>query len=220
MNHEDAFLDDVAVYALGALPAEQAQRVREHLTECAICREEYGRLVPAVQALALEVEVSAAPSALLKQRIMRAVGVERPRAQPMLYALAAACIALAIALGALIAVFDGGQARQAQLIAALTAPNAQHYPVAHGEVIRAGSSLYIALQGASDPPPGKVYQAWTLPKGAKTMVPSATFVPHHGSALIRLPVDGRGLAAVALSVEPAGGSRQPTSTPAFVVKFD
>jgi anti-sigma-K factor RskA len=219
VNHEEAFLEDVAVYALGALPADQAQKVRAHMNACAICREEHRRLAPAVNALAHDADPSLTPSPLLKRRIMRAIA-ERPRPNALVYALSAACIVLVAALGAAFAAFGGTQARQAQLIARLTSPQAQHYSVANGEVIRTGSALYIALQHAPPLPPGKVYQAWTLPKGVRRMVPSITFVPRNGSALVRLPVDGRLLAAVALSVEPAGGSKQPTTSPTFVVKFE
>jgi anti-sigma-K factor RskA len=68
-------------------------------------------------------------------------------------------------------------------------------------------------------PPGKVYQAWTLPAGSKKMAPSVTFTPKGGRILLRLPVNASRIAAVAVSVEPAGGSPQPTSKPVFVVLF-
>jgi anti-sigma-K factor RskA len=40
-----------------------------------------------------------------------------------------------------------------------------------------------------------------------------------GVAIVELPVDATGLAAVAVSVEPAGGSRAPTTTPKFIRKL-
>ena len=57
-------------------------------------------------------------------------------------------------------------------------------------------------------------------KGAKGVAPSITFRPDaRGTALIELPEAASNLAAVALTVEPAGGSKQPTSKPAFVQKL-
>jgi hypothetical protein len=101
-------------------------------------------------------------------------------------------------------------------VAALTAPGSTHFKVASGDVVRGGGRIYLALHMAALPP-GKVYQAWTLHAGAKTMTPSITFVPQPGGiALVELPGSANGLAAVAVSVEPAGGSKAPTSTPAFV----
>jgi len=68
------------------------------------------------------------------------------------------------------------------------------------------------------PPRGKVYQAWTLPKGSKDMAPSVTFEPDsQGVAIVALPADARITTAVAVSVEPEGGSKQPTSKPVLVV---
>ncbi|MHB8147549.1 MAG: RNA polymerase sigma factor, partial [Vulcanimicrobiaceae bacterium] len=69
--HDPSMLDDVAVYALGPLPARDAARVRAHLTSCARCQAEYKALKPAVTAPAAPEEQS--PSALLKARIMRSV---------------------------------------------------------------------------------------------------------------------------------------------------
>lgn len=219
MSHEMQ-LEDVAVYAVGALPAEQADAVRAHLRDCLLCQEEYRRLAPAVDALGLQAGLAVAqPSRGLKRRLMHDIAA--PRSSPnVLYALLAACIALAIGLGTWSGVLEHAQMRQAAEIADLASPQAQRYAVPHGEVIRAGGHLYIALRGAAQPPAGKVYQAWTLPRGAKRMVPSSTFVPARGSVLVRLPVDARSLGAVAMSIEPAGGSKQPTSAPAFVVKLE
>ena len=39
-------LDDVALYALGTLPAADAQRVRDHIATCAECRAEYAGAGP------------------------------------------------------------------------------------------------------------------------------------------------------------------------------
>jgi hypothetical protein len=48
------------------------------------------------------------------------------------------------------------------------------------------------------------------------VAPSVTFVPRPGLTLVELPESADGLAAIAISVEPEGGSKAPTSTPAFV----
>jgi hypothetical protein len=52
------------------------------------------------------------------------------------------------------------------------------------------------------------------------MTPSVTFSPNqNGTTLVPIPVDAGQTAAVAVSVEPEGGSRQPTTKPAFVQPF-
>ena len=102
-------------------------------------------------------------------------------------------------------------------VADLLAPDAERFPVQRGAVVRGNGRILIALQHLPKPPAGKVYQAWTLHKGAKAVAPSITFSPDAGGAvLIELPERSADLVAVAVSVEPAGGSKKPTSTPSFV----
>ena len=74
------------------------------------------------------------------------------------------------------------------------------------------------MHGLPKAAPGHVYQAWTLAKGAKRVAPSVTFEPGgDGIAFVRLPEEATTLAAVAVSVEPAGGSQQPTTKPIALV---
>lgn len=109
------------------------------------------------------------------------------------------------------------QARDREMIADLVAADSKHLPVPGGEVIARKGRLYMAMDQLAAPPPGHVYQAWTLARDAKTMTPSVTFVPNkNGVAVIALPESATNLVAVAVSVEPAGGSEQPTTKPLFV----
>jgi anti-sigma-K factor RskA len=250
-------LDDVAVYALGALPAAQAQRVREHLVSCATCAREYARLRSVAALIGVSAETawdaSSCPSTLLKPRIMAQVRSQKtpagartasaPAARRVpawpAYLVAAACIAIAI-VSSMWNVALTGQLKQAQLELARSAQrstslastladerstmsdllgsDAKRYVQSNGEVVTRGSRAYIAMHDLPQPPRGRVYQAWTLPKGTSKMVPSLTFVPDsHGVAVIALPPDARTTAAVAVSVEPEGGSKQPTTKPILVV---
>jgi anti-sigma-K factor RskA len=161
------------------------------------------------------------------------------------YAVAAACLLVALVTGiiniSLNSQLRESQAKVAQLnthasaaarelarqrteLADLIAPDSQHYPVtaasASGEVVKHGDRLYIAMNALPPPPKGKVYQAWTLRAGATKMSPSVTFVPNSsGVAVVPVPTSAASVVAVAVSVEPDGGSKQPTSTPTFVLKL-
>lgn len=107
--------------------------------------------------------------------------------------------------------------RDARILADLTASDAKRYDVAYGTVVTRGSHLYLAFHGLPALPRGRVYQAWTLPKGASAVVPGITFAPTgSGTTIVPLTEDASHLAAVAVSVEPTGGSRAPTTKPAFV----
>lgn len=107
--------------------------------------------------------------------------------------------------------------REREMIADLVAGDAQRYPVPEGDVVKHGSHLYLTLHALPPLPHGKVYQAWTIAKGAKTLAPSVVFTPTAGGgAIVALPENADGLAVVALSVEPEGGSKAPTSKAIFV----
>jgi anti-sigma-K factor RskA len=107
--------------------------------------------------------------------------------------------------------------RDRRMLTDLTASDAKRFTVAYGTVVMRGAHVYLALGSLPPLPPGKVYQAWTLARGAKTVAPSVTFTPsQNGLTLVPIPEDAGNLTAVALSVEPQGGSRQPTTKPAFV----
>jgi anti-sigma factor RsiW len=199
MSTHDEMLDNVAAYALGALDAEEARAVAAHLPTCVECQAEYDALRPVVTMVGNAVGTELAPSPQLKARIMREVRVQQTRRAPgfawLAYAIAAACLALAIGLGTIVL-------QQRQTISTLAR--------AH--------SIYVVAHGLPALPPGKVYQAWTLAKGATRMAPSVTFLPDRsGNAQVAVPADPATTAATAISVEPVGGSKQPTTKPIAVI---
>lgn len=232
MMPHDEMLDNVAAYALGVVPPDEAATILEHLQSCAECQEEYRLLRPAVTAVAYAAETPAdvSISPLLKARIMREVRAtivparQRPRWLP--YA-AAACLILAIVTGLFnlelktqLVGMRERVAQQEQTVTDLAAGDARRYPFTGGEAVTRDGRLYLALQHVPKPPAGKVYQAWTLAKGAKAVTPSVTFEPaDNGATVVRLPAAPVTLAAVAVSIEPTGGSKQPTSKPIAVVKL-
>jgi hypothetical protein len=246
MSAHAEMLDSVALLALGVLPEAEARAVAEHAQSCAECRAEYAELRTAADAVGYDAELGSSAADVdlvrLKSRVMDAVraSVAAPlentgakvvafpdraaaaRDRRLWFAYAAAAAALVVA--AVTAANDAAvrdrlaasTAREARL-ADVIAPGSKHFSVPQGEVVTSGGRVYLALRGLPAPPPGKVYQAWTLRRGAKAVAPSITFNPDpSGITLVELPEPASNLAAVALSVEPAGGSEAPTSTPAFV----
>jgi anti-sigma-K factor RskA len=104
-----------------------------------------------------------------------------------------------------------------EMVADLVAGDAQRFPVREGEVVKRGAHVYLVLRSLPPLPRGKVYQAWTQAKGSKVVAPSVVFTPSStGAAVVALPENAETLALVALSVEPEGGSKSPTSKPTFV----
>lgn len=109
------------------------------------------------------------------------------------------------------------EARDREMIADLVATDSKRFPVPGGEIIARNGRLYMTMDKLPAPPRGRVYQAWTQVLGAKSMTPSVTFMPNRaGVAVVALPRSAKNIVAVAVSVEPMGGSQQPTTKPIFV----
>ena len=218
MNAHDEMLDNVAAYALGTLDSLEARAVAAHMRTCDECCAEYDALRPVVSAVGSAGESEAVPSPLLKMRIMKEVRAQGSRPKwawnargfyALPYALAAAGLLLAAGLGLVVE-------QQHATIADLSA--ARRVAFAQGDVLVAPDRLFVVVHRLPALPAGKVYQMWTLAKGAKTVTPSVTFTPdEHGSAVVIVPASEANTAATAISVEPAGGSQQPTTKPIAVI---
>lgn len=237
MTPHDELLDNVAAYALGVLPAAEASEVEKHLQTCESCREEYRFLRPAVTAVAYSAEGcadaatgSVVASPLLKARVMKRVRAEASRqSSPPIwpaYALAAACLAIAIIMGFANAALNARLQRetaqanaQAQVVDDFSAVDAQRHTFAGGAVVTRGNRLYLTMSDLPGLPNGRTYQAWTLAKGGTKVAPSVTFEPASGVTVVRLPESAVATAAVAVSVEPTGGSQQPTTKPVAFVRI-
>jgi Anti-sigma-K factor rskA, C-terminal len=75
---------------------------------------------------------------------------------------------------------------------------------------------WVIGTGLPDPQGGKVYELWYRTGTSTRMEPAGTFSPEDGTVLAKVHV-GSALDALAVSVEPQGGSKQPTSSPIYLV---
>ncbi|HTT51864.1 MAG TPA: anti-sigma factor [Streptosporangiaceae bacterium] len=227
-------------YALDALPGPELDRFERHLGHCPPCGNEVrGFRETATQ---LAVAVAADPPATLKWRVLAAVRVTRqlppevaggrrpgrrgwvPR---LATGLAAAGVAVAVLLAVLLGVtrhqLDQARAQNRAVAAVLAAPDARLATRATSAggvatVVAAQSrrALIISTSGLPTLTGGKVYELWFLaPSGARRagLLPAGKggkTPPLLASGL--LPGD-----SVALTVEPAGGTNQPTTKPIVVV---
>jgi hypothetical protein len=99
--------------------------------------------------------------------------------------------------------------------------HAHHYAIGNGEVVTRGSRIDLALHELSEPPRGQVYQVWTRAIGSTKMSPQPTFLPDaRGVALVVVPADAHATSEVAVTIEPEGGSKEPTTKPLISVAFD
>ncbi|MFC8228038.1 anti-sigma factor domain-containing protein [Streptomyces sp. NPDC057287] len=236
-------------YALHALPEDERLAFERHLGACEACGQEVRELSATAARLGLAVSATAPPAlrdrvlrdiTTVRQeppphgRGSRSGGSPGRTGRWSRYALAA-CLAAAAAFGG-VAVWQNQVAQDArqetaraqqhneQVARVLTAPDATTSAAdlgsgAWGTVV-VSQSVDRAVFLTSDlapPPGGKVYQLWFDDEGtmrsAGLMNPSAT----DDAVLLDGPV-GRA-SGMGITVEPAGGSEEPTSDPVALVAF-
>jgi anti-sigma factor RsiW len=245
MKHRNIHLDTGA-YALNALPAREHAEFSRHLRTCESCAAEVRELTATAARLGAAA-ADTRPPPELRDRVMqgiRSVRQERPAPPPPTwtdrvtrhlpgFALAAS-VALAATFGG-IAWWQHDQAQeararqqqsesaQARLTGVLTAPDARTTvarlsggTTATVVVSAQRNQAVLIASGMAAPPAGSVYQVWFDHAGH--MTPAALMDSSRTSAAVLLnAVDGA--TGIGITVEPAGGSPQPTSPPIAQVAF-
>jgi len=143
--------------------------------------------------------------------------VRRPQGNLIFVFSAVAALAAALVFAFVAVTAEQRATETDRVVAEILGPSSVRYGVAGGEVVKSGARIYLVMTNLPPVPAGRTYQAWTLAPGAKTVAPSVTFAPNTGGfVLVTLPEAAPNVAAVAISVEPSGGSRAPTTKPLFV----
>jgi anti-sigma-K factor RskA len=232
------------VYVLNAVePAEQA-RFERHLRRCKPCGHEVRGLAETATGLAMAVAMP--PPSQLKERVLTAVAVTRQappatehhRARPaflqgwiprLAVAVAAVSLAVAIAIGAVGLATRGelnrARAQNQAIAAVLAAPDARIVTqvtavggTATVVVSRAERKIIFTTAGLPPLPAAKVYELWLI---GPPQIRRAGLLPAP-SAGKTAPLLASGLAAgdkVGVTVEPAGGTSQPTTTPILLMSL-
>jgi anti-sigma-K factor RskA len=213
--HDDSMLELAALRAVDALEAADAAAIDAHLAQCALCRAEFHRAAAAGTALAFA--AASAPPESLRQRVLAsAVRVRRLRPwyqHPALPAGIAAAVVLAVS-GTWIA--QHRSAPESQWAAACVPASAG----CGGEVTSTAGLLRLDAHGLPALPPGKVYQAWIIhPKQAPVPEPTFTTTADGNGSVEMSAAAGKG-DTIAVTVEPAGGSKAPTSQPLVLATID
>ena len=149
--------------------------------------------------------------------------------RPSRWLAVAAAVLAVVALGAvwrtvaLTAQVDSITASAAEVSSVITAPDAA---TVTGSVSTGGRAAVVTSKergqavlvadGLAPAPPGQTYQIWFLDSsGAAT---SAGFVPAGDHSAVLLEGDPSKAAAVGVTLEPSGGSAQPTTKPVLAVQ--
>ncbi len=218
-------------YAVDALDDVERQRFERHLAECADCRAEVDSLQEA--AATLTETSSTTPPAALRDSVLSAISTVRPlppkapveparvRRFPRLLVAAAAVVAL---VGGGLLVAQPWAEDDARLTAA-SVIGADDVRALTVDVGGAEATLYVsddlhraalATEDMPAAPDGKVYQVWL--QDGDEMVPAGLMADTDEPLL--LEGDASDASAAGITVEPEGGSDEPTTEPVVLFPFD
>jgi anti-sigma-K factor RskA len=221
-------------YALDAVDDVERARFEQHLAECEDCRAEVASLREAASLLAETTAVAPPPS--LRDSVLSGISQVRPlppvvqrtpvvqrRWFPLL--VAAAVVAI---LGVGAALWQPWTPSQDSSLTAaeqvLEAGDARSVAVDLGDagkatVTRSESvgKAVITTEDMAPAPAGKVFELW-LQDDQGAMIPAGLMPPGEDNQVV-LEGDAAAATAVGITVEPEGGSPEPTSDPIALFDF-
>lgn len=222
--------DEYGAYSLGIAEDPERSEIAAHLARhCPDCTRGVRSAMLTVTAMSAAIPPVNPPKHLRS----RVIGmVERETRRPLFGVLLpwAACAAMAVALVAVVMLPRRPNADTAKLERALAILNdpatkevtfGETAKPSRGRVFVSGSRGVVFI-GASLPmiAPGKTFELWVIPATGNP-APAGTFQSQTDSTAVYVrpgPIP-RDTAAVAVTIEPEGGSQKPTTTPFIVIKL-
>lgn len=212
--------DEVAAYALGALDPAEAESFRAHLETSVVCRDELAVFQQVADVLATSAPQHQAP-AHLRPRVLDAVehdykldvrGEERRGSRRWLVRILLPRRALALGTTvAIAAVAVGGVELDSSGTPGPRVYAAQVAGPGSAEVSVTGGHAELIVHHFSPRPAGQIYEVWLDRPGRPPAPTNALFsVTATGDGDVEVPGNLRGVDAVMVTPEPAGGSRVPT----------
>jgi anti-sigma-K factor RskA len=223
----DELRQDYTSYALGIADDPERAEIVEHLgRKCANCVPGVASAMATVTAMSGAVPISEPPKHL-RRRVTAAVEKEPRRSWAAIFlpwAITAAMSIALVAIGLSGRRESGDTLRRA--LAILNDPSAKDLTFGETERSPKGRVLVssgngVVFMGASLPriDAGKTFELWVIPvKG--NPAPAGVFQSQpDATAVFVRPGPVESAAAIAVTVEPEGGSAQPTTTPFIVTKL-
>jgi anti-sigma-K factor RskA len=240
MTHEE-LQDQLELYVLGVLDADETAAIDAHLLSgCTRCTQALGRAT-AVNAAMLAVAPEAVPAPGLRDKVMARVSPARRQIRSPFWLAIAASLAAAVvwlvaerqsdrdelaALQEARAAADAEAARLTSTLEFLQDPETRPATAQGGAAQQPRGTYFINQRGgvlliASNLQPigpDKVFELWVIPREGAPQ-PAGTFRADDTGAALHLFRDAAAPAsarALAITVEPVGGSAAPTTTPMLV----
>lgn len=226
--------------ALGALTPEEAARVAAFVAHDPVLRAELARLRAQVDAMALAPE-PVTPSPDLRDRIMREIArtpqdapivplrradapARRDRSWSWRDLGLVASLAGAVYLGSSVwalqqqlAQQSAQLAQQEQIVRAATSgrivvvAGTSAAPQVRGALAESDAGTVVRLENLPDPGPAQLFEVWLIPAGGAPVGAGLSAPGRGGSQTVRIDRPLQGMAQVAITREPAGGSPAPTT---------
>ena len=229
MSDEAHILDLLPAYALGSLDSDEVSRVEEHLSSCLICRNESNSFQAVADQLSFAMP-AAAPSPDLKDRLMQRVKTTRPQPRPFVQNPARSWLDRLLPAWSLASLFfifvlagfslflwqrvdrlefatSPGGMRAVPLTASDPASSATGYVLISAD----GDSGALVVDGLLPLGESQQYQLWLILDGKR--ISGAVFSTdekNYGGTRIRAPRSLLDYSSVGITIEPTGGSPQPT----------
>jgi anti-sigma-K factor RskA len=242
-NEHERWSEELAAYLLGALEPDEMAAFERHAEGCERCRAEARWLMPAMQALPESIERHRPPPQLRERLMaeVRAdagaagSGVPARRAtdgeggrehtgwRQRLGALwrgdgprglrpAAGLVALLLVVVAVAGYVVGNNGSSSPSGGPAGTVVSGHAPGIVATMVREGAGGSLHLTNVKPIPDGRVLEAWVQRDGRVTPV-EALFVPDREGRASTTVANMEGVETVMVTVEPAGGTNAPTSSP-------
>jgi len=229
MPEETHVLDLLPAYALGSLDADEAGYVEEHLLSCWICRGESSTFQDVAEQLSFAAPAEV-PSTDLKERLLQRVQTVRPQPRVpaqatrrpwlerllpiwglaslgLIIALAAFTLSLWQRLNHLEFITAPGGMRAIPLSAVDATSDATGFIIVSGD----GDNGALVVDGLPPLDADRQYQLWLIRDGERTSgAVFSTDEENYGGTRVRVAGSLLEYSAVDVTIEPTGGSSQPT----------
>ena len=229
MPEETHVLDLLPAYALGSLDADEASYVEEHLLSCWICRGESSTFQDVAEQLSFAAPAEV-PSTDLKERLLDRVQAVRPQPRVpaqttrrpwlerllpiwglaslgLIIALAAFTLSLWQRLNQLEFITAPGGMRAIPLSAVDATSDATGFIIVSGN----GDNGALVVDGLPPLDADRQYQLWLIRDGERTSgAVFSTDEENYGGTRVRVAGSLLAYSAVDVTIEPTGGSSQPT----------
>lgn len=215
----------IPAYAMGAVPDDEVPAIRAHILSCDACFAEAESYTESLASLAASVASVPLPKGFTQRVLEEARGPSPVRStRPSKLRRGWRALSPVVAMFATIALLGttvalvrstGRQRDYERIVASLVRdPNALSLAGPGGAEATLASSeggLVLVAVDLGEAPRGRDYQLWLMKDGVPA--PSVTFDVAGSLVIVESDEDLEGYEGAAITVEPDGGSRRPTTDP-------